>query len=148
MPEKVINSRIRNKHDTESNWNSASSFVPEDGEVIIYDVDSSHSAPRVKIGDGTTTIANLPFAGRVREEHTVATSAWTALSGQAPYTYSTNITIDAVLSDDATLELLNNNQTLFRQYLFGIGAASGQTATIYALTRPTSSITFRFEISY
>lgn len=53
--------RIKQKHDTEANWLKATTFVPFEGELIIYDVDSLHSTPRFKVGDGTKTVGNLPF---------------------------------------------------------------------------------------
>ena len=56
-----INTRIKNKHDTEAHWNSATNFVPLAGEIIVYDADSSYSYPRFKVGDGTTTVVALPF---------------------------------------------------------------------------------------
>ena len=59
--EKQINSRIIHKHDTEENWLKATNFIPKQGEIIIYDIDSNHSIERFKIGDGTTTINDLLF---------------------------------------------------------------------------------------
>ena len=61
MAEKNLNARIIHKHDTEENW-LKSSFIPKQGEIIIYDIDSSHSYERIKVGDGTTNVNNLPFA--------------------------------------------------------------------------------------
>ena len=58
---KRIATRIIHKHDTEQNWNKATSFIPKQGELIIYDKDTTHSYERFKIGDGTTTVVNLPF---------------------------------------------------------------------------------------
>ena len=58
---KRITTRIIHKHDTEQNWNKATSFIPKQGELIIYDKDTTHSYERFKIGDGTTTVVNLPF---------------------------------------------------------------------------------------
>lgn len=49
------------KHDSEVNWNKATNFIPKEGELIIYDIDNNYSYPRVKIGDGKTTVINLPF---------------------------------------------------------------------------------------
>lgn len=63
MIEKKIESRVRNKHDTQANWEKAVNFVPLNGEIIIYDIDENHIYPRVKIGDGTTKINELPFVG-------------------------------------------------------------------------------------
>ena len=56
-----LNARISQKHDTETNWNKAVNFAPKAGELIVYDVDASHSSPRFKIGDGTTKVSSLPF---------------------------------------------------------------------------------------
>lgn len=61
MAEKRLNGRIILKHDTEANWNLANNFYPEKGEVIIYDIDSTHSYERFKIGDGAHLPKDLPF---------------------------------------------------------------------------------------
>lgn len=60
-----IRTRIVHKHDTEANWNKATSFIPKIGEFIIYDVDENFSYSRIKIGDGTTTVGELPFFNEV-----------------------------------------------------------------------------------
>lgn len=56
-----INTRVINKHDTEANWNSHPSFIPDKSEIIVYDKDDNYNYPRVKIGDGVTTVVALPF---------------------------------------------------------------------------------------
>ena len=71
MAEKMLKTRIQNKHETEANWSQATGFVPLAGELIIYDVDETHSKPRFKIGDGVrnpdtgkvegTNVNDLPF---------------------------------------------------------------------------------------
>lgn len=61
MAQKRVKTRIINKHDTEENWNKAVNFIPLKGEIIEYDPDSSHSNTRIKIGDGVTKVAQLPF---------------------------------------------------------------------------------------
>ena len=61
MSEKIIKGRLVQKHDTAENWSKATSFVPKQGEVIIYDKDSTHSYERVKVGDGSTLVSSLPF---------------------------------------------------------------------------------------
>ena len=57
----AIKTRIQLKNDTEENWNKATNFVPKQGELIIYSADESHPFSRIKIGDGETTVINLPF---------------------------------------------------------------------------------------
>lgn len=61
MAEKQFNGRIIQKHDSETNWNKATNFIPKAGEIIIYDTDETHTEPRIKIGDGTNAVGNLPF---------------------------------------------------------------------------------------
>lgn len=53
--------RIKLKHDTEANWLKATTFVPMDGELIIYNADDTHTTPRFKVGDGTQVVGSLPF---------------------------------------------------------------------------------------
>ena len=60
MAEQKVRTRVQSKHDTEANWNNAS-FAPLAGEIIIYDKDANHGKQRVKVGDGTTPIGDLPF---------------------------------------------------------------------------------------
>ena len=62
MSEKNIKSRIVHKHDTEANWLKATTFVPKQGEFIIYDKDATYDYERFKIGDGVTVVSNLPFS--------------------------------------------------------------------------------------
>ena len=88
MPSKNIHTRIKHKHGFEYEWLAAVNFVPFAGELIIYDkeVDSDGNAitkvvddvetpvnqlagrtepipySRLKVGDGNTTVTNLPFA--------------------------------------------------------------------------------------
>lgn len=59
--ENTIKTRIQLKNDTEINWNKAKNFIPLKGEAIIYSADSSHPFSRLKVGDGTTPIIDLPF---------------------------------------------------------------------------------------
>ena len=59
--EKNINSRIQHKHDIETNWLKATTFIPKQGELIVYDRDENYNYERIKIGDGTTIVFNLPF---------------------------------------------------------------------------------------
>lgn len=58
--------RLRLKSDTEANWIAANEaitggFIPLDGEIIIYSADNEYTYSRLKIGDGSTNVINLPF---------------------------------------------------------------------------------------
>ena len=52
--------RIQLKSDSEANWN-AHPIVPLLGELIIYTADNTHHYPRLKVGDGNTSVIALPF---------------------------------------------------------------------------------------
>ena len=57
--EKLINSRVQLKIDSDSNWARATTFIPKDGEPIIYSTDND--IVRIKIGDGSTAVNDLQF---------------------------------------------------------------------------------------
>ena len=67
-----MNVRIRLNGDTEANWEK-SNFIPMANEMIVYEADTEHPAPRIKIGNGYDTVSNLPFiAGSVNLDNIVA----------------------------------------------------------------------------
>lgn len=57
MAEKEIKVRMVQKHDNAAGWQAHSDFIPKEGEIIIYDDEPK----RIKIGDGTTSVTQLPF---------------------------------------------------------------------------------------
>lgn len=59
--EKTISARMQMKTDTALNWSKAINFIPKKGEIIIYEADSDYSYERMKIGDGSTKVNDLPF---------------------------------------------------------------------------------------
>lgn len=67
MADSIVNARIQLKNDTEAHWSLATNFVPRQGEIIIYNAETNsdnlnaRSYPRFKVGDGVTTVNNLPF---------------------------------------------------------------------------------------
>lgn len=58
----TLNLRIISTHDTQANWELCKEFIPEAGEIIVYDVDENYKYERFKIGDGVQTVSELPFA--------------------------------------------------------------------------------------
>lgn len=56
----TIKTRIKLKSDTEKNW-SANPIIPLAGELIVYSADATHPFSRLKVGDGSTNVINLPF---------------------------------------------------------------------------------------
>ena len=67
---KKLTTRIINKHATAAVWNGTN-FTPLQGEIVVYDpgYDSkdgkTYTRERMKIGDGSHTIQELPFAHEV-----------------------------------------------------------------------------------
>lgn len=59
--EKNISSRVVFKHDIEANWIQATNFTPKAGELILYDPDTEHDYTRIKLGDGSKKVNELPF---------------------------------------------------------------------------------------
>ena len=57
---KKFDARIQLKHDIKENWDKAVNFIPKAGEIIIYEADTTNPQ-RIKIGDGVTTVINLPY---------------------------------------------------------------------------------------
>lgn len=56
----TIYTRIINKHATEADWKE-SSYKPLNAELIIYDIDDNYTYQRFKLGDGKSTVNELPF---------------------------------------------------------------------------------------
>lgn len=80
MATNTIKTRIIAKHDTEANWVKAQNFIPKAGEMIIYDIDDDHDYERIKIGDGSTLVAQLPFSNETMTETELETM-WTEVFG-------------------------------------------------------------------
>mgnify|MGYP004629050933 CR=1 FL=1 len=53
---KTLQTRIIHKHDTEENWKKATNFIPKQGELIVYDIDSN---TEIRIKGKTYTVKDL-----------------------------------------------------------------------------------------
>lgn len=60
MSEKVLKARIQQKHDTPQAWRE-STFVPKEAEMVIYDANAEYTIPRIKFGDNSNKVDDLPF---------------------------------------------------------------------------------------
>lgn len=61
MTEKVLNTRMQQKHGSQSDWEKATNFIPKQGEIIVYDADATCQFPRIKIGNASSTVGALEF---------------------------------------------------------------------------------------
>lgn len=108
MSEKNIKSRIVHKHDTETNWGK-SNFIPKQGELIIYDKDSTYDYERFKIGDGTTVVSSLPFATdavKVTVDETLSSTSTNPVQNKAVNTAISNL--QTLVGDTAVSTQITN----------------------------------------
>ena len=126
----TIKTRIRLKSDTEANWNKAgpkegsNGFVPLQGELIVYNADATHPFSRLKVGDGTTNIVDLPFidAGTLNGHETEIVKI------------DTRINFPSSGSDDKLYVDLSNNKI----YHYAIGSGYTQLSNFeYSITKST-----------
>ena len=114
MAKKEINVTVKNRCDTEYNWN-ISRYVPESGEIILYS-----DINRIKIGDGKSLAKNLSF---------VSTET---------YALSKSGSIITLIGSDGTTSSVEDSNTTY-QGINGVSvigstiqlAASGVTAGTY-----------------
>lgn len=63
----TLNTRMTQLVDTTNNWKSATE-APKKGEIVIYQEDGSKES-KIKVGDGNTSVEELPFvAGEIDEQ--------------------------------------------------------------------------------
>lgn len=80
MSTNTIKTRIKHKIGTATEWQTAatnSQFKPLKGELIIYE---DATTPRMKIGDGSTLVTELPFVDGIKISVTGSGNAITAAS--------------------------------------------------------------------
>lgn len=131
MAEKRFNARIIHKHETEADW-LLSSLVPMQGEIIIYDKDSTHNYERIKIGDGSTSVNALPFvddtkvdkvAGKGLSTNDYTTAEKNKLAGIA--TGANKTVVDTALSSSSTNPVQNK---VVNTAISNLSALVGDTA--------------------
>lgn len=114
MSTKNIKTRLINKHDTEANFQTKTTFIPMLGELIVYEPDENNPLPRIKIGDGKTTINALAFidddkvdkvTGKGLSTNDYTTAEKNKLSGIA--TGANKTTVDSALSSTSTNPVQN-----------------------------------------
>ncbi len=135
MAEKKYPSRVQHKSGTSAEWGLATNFKPLEGELLVYtdaggtDKDGK-SIPQLKIGDGNTLVANLPFVGSKETEH--AESAESAKEAEHATSADTASTANhAVSADTATVATTANkvdNSLTFKKDGTNIHSYNGSAA--------------------
>ena len=119
MANKIFNGRIVNKHDTAENWAKATSFIPKQGEIIVYDADANYDYERFKIGDGETVVSSLPFA----DDHKVDFETFNT------YVSDIDLIIDNKADIDNVVDL-ESNQIITGRKTFSQGIIIGNNAQL------------------
>ena len=143
MAEKNIKTRIIHKHDTEENWNKATNFIPKQGEIIVYDIDSSHSYERIKIGDGMTNVISLPYVSETVVDAELSATSENPVQNKVIYN-ALGEKLD-VIPISLTSTTTEEKRT---EFLTKIRSHFTETVTAYKhffLTSPTS---LKFELHY
>lgn len=65
---KTLYTRIQHRRGTAAEWEANGSFVPLNGELIVYTPTVDGEVSRIKMGDGRTTVVDLPFLNATIEE--------------------------------------------------------------------------------
>lgn len=66
--EKRFKGKAIPKHETEADW-LQSAYIPDQGEIVVYDADATHTKARQKIGDGINKVKDLSFVNDdIRQE--------------------------------------------------------------------------------
>ena len=106
--EKTISARMQMKTDTALNWSKAINFIPKKGEIIIYEADSDYSYERMKIGDGSTKVNDLPFVIGAKDWYQNDSTASDYIKNRpGGYTVNypaLNIEWDGVIGDKVTVD--------------------------------------------
>ena len=107
--EKTINARMQMKTDTALNWSKAINFIPKKGEIIIYEADSDYGYERMKIGDGSTKVNDLPFVIGAKDwlqnDSTASDYIKNRPGGYTVNYPALNIEWDGVIGDKVTVDI-------------------------------------------
>lgn len=57
----MLKTRVQFAYDTEANWNTLQDFIPEAGEIFLYENEDTGAAAQLKIGDGSSKLNELQF---------------------------------------------------------------------------------------
>lgn len=96
MADVKLKTRLKQKADTDANWAKATTFVPLKGEYVYYL--TSH---KIKVGDGSTTLPNLPF---------IAASSADNATNASNANYATNLGVSGNSYSKSSLDNALNNK--------------------------------------
>lgn len=101
MANKILKTKIINKHDTSINWSLHPELIPSAGELIAYT-----DLHKIKVGDGTTTLVSLPFIDLQDLSNYITESELTSTISETVSTLSKNISL---VEDEITSHTSNTS---------------------------------------
>ena len=130
MSQNELKVRVQHKHDIEANWDKASNFIPRDGEIIIYKADENNTAARIKIGDGKTSVNNLPFFkgeySGTNDDYTIPD--WNASENEEGYIKNrTHYEEKTILFPSSQVEVTEEGNSSYYGELSSVVLEEGQT---------------------
>lgn len=136
MSNKIFNTRVKNKRDTEANWKSKNPVLL-DGEIVIVTTTSGDT--RFKVGDGKKTYNQLPFQDQKTRD--LIPSVDSSLSSTSTNPVQNKI-IKSELDKKAERDVVNTNtnglmSVADKKKLDGI--AAGATANSASATTPKAA---------
>lgn len=119
--EPATDEQIGRLTNTTAYWRENNTYIPRKGEVIIYSDGSTTeqggvtvNIPKIKVGDGVTTVGNLPFTDSDIQQGTAGTLNTTNTTAQTPVaseSLSGNVNLHKV-SKTGSYDDLNNKPTI------------------------------------
>lgn len=104
MATKTLNTRVKHKRDTSTNWTS-NNPVLLDGEIIL--VDTANGELRFKVGDGTKAYTQLPFTDEPLR--TLIPTATSDLTNDSGFITSSDIPVTSVNSKTGAVSLTHTD---------------------------------------
>lgn len=87
----------------------------------------------------------LELAG-VETAYNITAEEWDDAEGIEPFTCKTAIDLDTAMSDTAEVGVVNNNPLLYATYGIVVGEASGKSIILWAVEKPTDTVTVTIKI--
>lgn len=107
----TLDSKADIVHNTEANWLLDTTTVPEQGTLVVYDIDDNYDYERIKIGDGEKNVNDLPFVNDALKEELIA-----QIDVVDDKVDVINTLIGETSVADQINEALLNNQSDWKQY--------------------------------
>lgn len=131
---KTLNTRVKLKYDSSTNWSSiASTFIPLKGEVIFYS-----DLSEFKLGDGTTTLANLSYFKPTPKGDFVTVATEQTISGKKTFSAPTNVS--GTEQATSVFKTANGGQIIF-------GKEAGNSGTMIGLDQVAGTRRLNFRAS-